>query len=79
MPHRLISEKSLTNGSTCLYTTFIVQMRGDVLVSAHGGVAQLGARLNGIEKVWGSNPHTSIIFSSCTNDSRRPPQQSVSG
>ncbi len=26
----------------------------------YGGVAQLGARLNGIEKVWGSNPHTSI-------------------
>ncbi len=28
----------------------------------NGGVAQLGARLNGIEKVWGSNPHTSIRF-----------------
>jgi hypothetical protein len=35
-----------------------------VFRTVYGGVAQLGARLNGIEKVWGSNPHTSIRSSS---------------
>jgi hypothetical protein len=38
----------------------------------NGGVAQLGARLNGIEKVWGSNPHTSIRFAPPSASPRRP-------
>ena len=38
-------------------------------VKQSGAVAQLGARLNGIQKVRGSNPLSSIHFSMTLNDS----------
>src|SRR5712692_3775571 len=46
--------------------------------SCGGAVAQLGARLDGIEEVVGSNPigSTSCPFPSCARGGRRPPPSS---
>ena len=47
----------------------------DVPVASGGAVAQLGARLDGIEEVVGSNPIGSTNFFMCTV--RRDPLQNV--
>ncbi len=52
-----------TSANLRLFQRLLSIEPSSIIPSACGAVAQLGARLNGIEKVRGSNPRSSIFFS----------------